>query len=929
VTFLFTDIEGSSRLWEEHPEGMGLAVARHDQILVDSIAQHAGTVVKTRGEGDSAFAVFARASDALGAALELQQALGAESWPAGVALRVRAAVHTGEAELRDGDYFGGAVNRAARLRAIANGGQTLISEVTAGLTGGHLPGSASLEDRGSHRLRDLSYPERVYELVHPGLPGDHGPLRSVDAFPNNLPIQLTSFVGRAEDLAGVAGALREARLVTLTGVGGVGKTRLAVQCAAGLLPDFREGVWLCELQAAADPEAMIEVIATALSVQPQAGLGLGARLRRVLAAKEVLMVLDNCEHVLDAVSDFVEHVLGHCPAVWILATSREPLGVSGEHVLRVRSLPAPAAGSDVPAAISADAVRLFAERASAVDSDFRVDPVGLGAVVEICRRLDGIPLAIELAASQVATLSPAEIAGLLDERFRLLTGGRRTAVERHRTLRATVDWSYSLLSRTEQHVFDRLGVFAGSFDTAAAVAVAGVDCPDDWAARQALAGLVHKSMINRVAAETPASRYQLLETLRAYARARLEERGEADEARRRHARHYALRAEQCFQAIETGIGLELALASMALDADEMRAAISWSLDSPRPDDAELALQIVAPFAYTSPKHRRAAGVVASAARLLERTEGSNPKLRAGLLTGLAQDAAWIEGDIARSGVLAGQALMVLDDLSGDDAPTSTSRMALMCLTTLGMAALARGDLDAARQISAQQRRISNNDHQLSVAEMFASRVEMAAGDAGAARANAQAALTLARRCQYPLRITQALGLLARVTLRNDPPSARAAHAEMVEVERAHPYLERVGGTDIGGALLSAELTLAERRPGQALPALREAAVHASEQNLLFAIRAALVLAQALSDLDRSDPAATLVGFATQSRYSWSLPLTLWPDDQAEFQLSQSQLRRQMGDGAYNTAIAKGAALSLDEIGAFMVAAIDEVIGQSV
>jgi hypothetical protein len=256
-------------------------------------------------------------------------------------------------------------------------------------------------------------------------------------------------------------------------------------------------------------------------------------------------------------------------------------------------------------------------------------------------------------------------------------------------------------------------------------------------------------------------------------------------------------------------------------------------------------------------------------------------------------------------------------------------MALMCVSTLGMAALARGDLDAARQISAQQRGVSNNDHQLSIAEMFASRVEMAAGDAGAARAHAQAALTLARRCQYPLRITQALDLLARVTLRNDPPSARAAHAEMVEVERAHPYLERVGGTHIGGVLTSAQLTLAEHRPGEALPALREAAAHASEENLLFAIRAALVLAQALSDLDRSDPAATLVGFATQSRYSWSLPLTLWPDDQAEFQLSQSQLRTHMGDGAYNTAIAKGAALSLDETGAFMVAAIDDVIGQSI
>jgi predicted ATPase/class 3 adenylate cyclase len=930
VTFLFTDIEGSSRLWEEHPEPMGVAIARHDQILVDAIARHAGTVVKARGEGDSVFAVFARATDAITAALALQEGLAAESWPAGVVLRVRAAVHTGEAELRQGDYFGGTVNRAARLRAIAHGGQTLVSEVTAGLARGHLPAGASLEDRGSHRLRDLAYPERVYELVGPGWAGDDRPLRSVDAFPHNLPIQLTSFVGRAADLAGVADALGQSRLVTLTGVGGVGKTRLAVQGAAGVLADFAEGVWLCELAAAGDPEAMIEVIAAALSVQPQAGLGLAARVRQVLAAKAVLLVLDNCEHVLDAVGDFVADVLGHCPAIRILATSREPLGVSGEQVLRVRSLPAPAAGSDTEEAMRADAVRLFVERASAADRDFRLDPAVLAAVVEICRRLDGIPLAIELAASQVATLSPAEIADLLDERFRLLTGGRRTAVERHRTLRATVDWSYSLLSPTEQHLFDRLGVFAGSFDTAAAVAVAGGDSTDDWAARQALAGLVQKSMINRVAADAPASRYQLLETLRAYARGRLDERGEADQARRSHARHYAQRAEQMFQAIEAGIGSELepTMAAMALDTDDLRAAIAWSLDSPRPDDADLALRIVAPFAAANPNLRRAAGVVASAARLFERTEGSSPTLRARLLVGLALDAAFIDGDIARAGALASQALVVLDDLPGDETATSTSPTAFGCLITLGMAALARGDFDDARRTLAQQRRLSNHDHQLSLAEALASRVETAAGDAGTARAHVQNALTLARRSQLPLRIAQALDLLARATMRSDPSTARAAHAEMVELVRAHPYLE-VAGQHTRAVLTSAELTLAEHRPGEALPALREAAVHAREQDLFFGIRAALVLARAFSDLDRSDPAATLVGFATQSRYSWSLPVTMGPDEPAELLLVQSQLRTQMGDGAYHTALAKGAALPLDEIGAFMVAAIDDVTGPGI
>jgi predicted ATPase/class 3 adenylate cyclase len=918
VTFLLTDIEGSSRLWEEHPDEMEAALARHDQIVVYSVSHHSGRVVKTKGEGDSSFAVFGRASDALGAALEMQRALGAESWPAGVFVRVRTAVHTGEAELREGDYFGEAVNRCARLRAIANGGQTLVSEVTAGITRGHLPAGASLEDRGSHRLRDLAYPERAYELVHPGVPGDQRPLRSVDAFPNNLPIQLTSFVGRAEDLAGVAKALGQGRLVTLTGVGGVGKTRLAVQCAAGLLPDFNEGVWLCELQAAADHEAMIQLVATALSVQSRTGAKLEHQIRQVLAAKEVLVILDNCEHLLDAAGVFAEDVLAHCPSVRILATSREPLDVSGEQVLRVRSLPAPDAGSDLQEAITADAVRLFVERASAVEADFRLDPLCLAAVVEICQRLDGIPLAIELAASQVATLSPGEIAGLLDERFRLLTGGRRTAVERHRTLRATVDWSYSLLTRTEQHVFDRLGVFTASFDGAAAVAVATRDGLDDWAVREAVASLVHKSMINRMAAETAVSRYQLLETLRAYGRARLEERGEADETRRCHARHYALQAEQRVEAMVSGVGINPTIVGTALDIDDIRAAISWALDSPQPDDVELALRIVACFGGAPPAQRLAAGIVASSARLLERTEGSSRQLRARVLNGMASDAALIDGDIERASALARQALMLAGHLTGDD---PVPHLPWMWLT---MAAVARGDFEDARQTVAQLRGHTNTDHHLAFAEMFAARVEGAAGDPSAARAHAEAALKRARRSEFPVRIAQALDLVARVTLRFDRAAANVAYNEMVDVERDHPYLERGEGQHTLRLLTSAQLNLAEHQPARALPALREAAAHSTKQGLPVAFRAAFVLAAALADLDRADPAAALAGFVTESRYRWYLPWTIWPDDLADFHLRQSRLRAQMGDAPYNTAIGRGAAMLLDDIGAFMVAVIDDM-----
>ena len=541
LTFLFTDLEGSTRLWEEHPEAMHEALARHDEILRVAIGEHGGYIVKPTGDG--VHAAFGTAEDALAAAIAGQRAVADEAWGATGALRVRMGLHTGAAEARDGDYYGSSVNRAARVMSVAHGGQVVLSHATEEVVCDSLVGGVELVDLGEHRLRDLARAERLFQLCAPGLATEFPPLRSLDAFPGNLPLQLTSFVGRDAELSAIAKALDDWRLVTLTGVGGVGKTRVALQLAAQVLPEHPDGAWLCELVPATDRDALERLVGATLRVLPQPGLALVNAICDFLRSKRVLLLFDNCEHLLDEVGRFAETLLHECPKVRILATSREALGVPGERILGLRSLALPDPSATVASIATTEASRLFVERAGAARADFALDDLNAGAVAEICRRLDGIPLAIELAAARVVALRPMEIAALLDERFRLLAGGVRTGVERHRTLRATVEWSYSLLAPTERTVFDRLGVFSGSFDARAALSVVATEGLDEWDARETLSSLVAKSVVVDDEAPDGTTRYRLLETLRQYALERLGERGDVDGCRRRHAAHYVAFAE--------------------------------------------------------------------------------------------------------------------------------------------------------------------------------------------------------------------------------------------------------------------------------------------------------------------------------------------------------------------------------------------------
>jgi predicted ATPase/class 3 adenylate cyclase len=591
VTFLFTDLEASTRLWEEHPEAMRSALARHDEILRDAVESNRGHVVKATGDG--LHAVFSVAGDAVAAAVDGQLGLDAEPWAAGPALRVRIGVHTGAAEERGGDYYGPAVNRAARVAAAGHGGQIIVSHATEELVRDVLPAKVGVVDLGEHRLRDLSRPERIFQLTHQELTADFPPLRSLDRYRTNLATQPNVFVGRDEELAHVDEALRESLLVTLTGVGGVGKTRLALQAAAESLPGFADGAWVVELGSTANANEVDEAAASALGLTATPGQSVRSALLEYLRDRYLLLVLDNCEHLVGPVADLVEAVNATCPHVHVLATSREGLAIAGERLLAVPPL-ALAVGETLDEVAAADAVRLFVERASGVSESFRLDESNASVIAGLARRLDGIPLALELAAARVRAMAPADILGHLDQRFRLLTGGRRTALSRQQTLRGAVDWSYDLLEEEARVLFRRLGVFVGGFDLAAAEHVGGgapiaaLDVADQ------IQRLVERSLVQADTSRAPA-RYRLLETLRDYAVDRLNEASELDDVARRHADYFVSFAQRAGAGLR---GPDEVRWSDQLDEelDNVRAAVSWLVGVGDVDAAMEAVMALAEFA---------------------------------------------------------------------------------------------------------------------------------------------------------------------------------------------------------------------------------------------------------------------------------------------------------------------------------------------
>ncbi len=546
-TFLFTDVEGSTRRWAADPEGMPGILAAHDRVLKTAVEDRGGSVFKHSGDGICA--VFASAGEAVTAAVEGQRKLE---------LPVRIAVHTGEAIHRDDDFFGIALSRCARLMEVAHGGQVLLSASSALLTE-RLGAEIELRDLGEHRLRDLGDPEHIFQVVAPGLAHEFPRLGSLDAVRHNLPVLRSSFVGREIELIELCERLIRGQLVTLTGIGGSGKTRLALEAAARMVEQFPQGVFFVDLAVLADPDLVGQSVANALDLHLVDTSS--ERLAGYLDRRRVLIVLDNCEHLLDACAELAEALLGRCRDLHLLATSREALGVDGEEVFRVPSL-----------SVETDAVQLFTDRARAAGGHLDLDSASEEVVGEICRRLDGIPLPIELAAARTTHLAPSQILERLSDRFRLLTGGRRR-VQRQQTLSAVIDWSHDLLSDGEQRLFRRLAVFRGSFSLHAVEEICDPDAVD------LLGSLVEKSLVNIDRADA-ARRYRLLETVRLYAEDRLLASGDAEGLRCAH-RDWLLGWLESFP-----VGHLLGLSTgdrLVLEADNLAAGLDWSLEQNRLD----------------------------------------------------------------------------------------------------------------------------------------------------------------------------------------------------------------------------------------------------------------------------------------------------------------------------------------------------------
>jgi predicted ATPase/class 3 adenylate cyclase len=689
VTFLFTDIEGSTRLWESNTQAMQEALARHDELLRTAIEERGGYVFKT--VGDAFCAAFGTATDATEAALAAQRALLEEGWAEEVgAIKVRMALHSGAAEERDGDYFGPPVNRVARLLSAGHGGQVLLSNAAQELTRDDLPEGATLRDLGERRLKDLFRPERVFQLNSPELPTSFPPLKTLDARTNNLPAQPTPLVGRERELGEARDLLRgeRVRLLTLTGTGGIGKTRLGLQVAAELLDEFEDGVFFVELAPITDPALVASAIAEVLGVVEAGDQPLEESLKDYLSSKELLLVSDNFEQVLGA-APLVGDLLSECPKLKVLATSRSVLRVYGEQEYPVPPLELPCPGRLPPIdrLSQYEAVRLFIERAKAAKPDFSVTDANAPAVAEICARLDGLPLAIELAAARIKLLTPSAMLERLGSRLKLLRGGARDLPERQRTLRGTIEWSHALLEEGERVLFARLAVFAGGRTLAAIEAICDAEGDLPMDALEGISSLLDKSLLRQQEGPEGEPRFVMLETIHEYAREMLQASGEAEEVRRLHAEYFLALAEEAEPEL-SGADQLAYLERLEAEHDNFRAALTWSLER-APETALRMAAALARFWEKRSYFSEGSSWLEAAVRLSESVEAAtaDSATRAKLLSE-AGTFAFFRTDFDHAIVLHGEALEFYRQV-GDDSGVA---FALMCL---GAQHMEKGDHERA------------------------------------------------------------------------------------------------------------------------------------------------------------------------------------------------------------------------------------------
>jgi predicted ATPase/class 3 adenylate cyclase len=909
VTFLFTDLEGSTRLWERHRVAMRPALERHDTLLRSAVEAFQGVVVKTTGDG--LHAVFTSARRALEAALAAQRALAAEPWEIPGGLRVRMGLHTGDAIAEHGDYYGPATNRAARVMATAHGGQIVVSHATEEILRDSLPDDVALLDLGEHRLPDLAHPERIFQVVAEGLMREFPPLRTLDSVPGNLPSQLTSLVDRQVDREAIADALLASRLVTITGVGGVGKSRLAIQVALDVCARFPDGAWVCDLAAAHDTESVAQIVAATVGVVARPTSTTIESIIDALRMQELVLVLDNCEHVLEAAGRLAADLLRECPEVRILATSREALGIAGEQVWPLAALELPSADAPLEQLAQSASVQLFAERARAVQPGFVVDSSNASAVAEICRRLDGIPLALELAAARVTVMTPADIASRLDHRFQLLTSGQRSAAERHQTLRSAIEWSYEMLDPRERTLFEQLAAFPASFDADAAIAVGAHDELEVWDVIDASAGLVAKSMLTTDDA-SGTTRYQMLETLRTFARDRLTASGEKDAAFRRHAEHYVQLAEAADAGLE-GPDEVLWRNRIRLEFENFRAAFIRSIQLGGDDDLRRALRIVAALAFEA-MDDRGLRVGVWAEHLLPYVHLAPPEVRVSVLAAAASGAQG-RHDLERMHELTEAAL-------GEGVPANSRGAVWAYIARAAYEAITHDFAAAVRVIDDADAALSaagEAPRNLAFLHAAGANYPNLKGDAAAARDEAARALELARRARNPTALVSAQFARAVTLATEDPDAAAAALDECIELGRLG-----TGGGLLGFALARRSAIRAQAGEVSGARAdAREAVKMAHERGDRPMLSIALQCSAAvLHASGRAEAAAVLVGalgagIATGRRATSG---ALVADLNLEVAVEAS--RHALGDEEYRSAMARGAELSLDETVAYVLDVLD-------
>jgi predicted ATPase/class 3 adenylate cyclase len=900
ITFLLTDIEGSTELWEQNPESMPAALIRHDAIFDAAVDVHSGVHVRPRGEGDSRFAVFQDAVEAVAAAVEIQQNMASEAWGTPNPLRLRVGLHTGVADLRMGDYYGSAVNRCARLRGLGHGGQTLLSLTTKELVQDNLTAGVSFENMGYHTLKGLSRPENVFQLVIPGLPWEFPPLKSLENLPNNLPVQTTEFIGRVDEVEEIVENLcnRSIRLLTLTGPGGTGKTRLSQEAATEMLEYFPDGVFFIPLAPISDPELVPTTIARTIGVREGGGLPPLENLKSYLKDKHLLMLLDNFEQVMDA-TVIVSELLATAPDLKLIITSRIALQIRGEQEFPVPPLDVPGTNVVFEEIASIECVQMFVALAQAANPRFEFSRENATSVAEICRRLDGLPLAIEIAAARSRMLSPQAMLKRLDESLKLLIGGPKDLPLRQQTLRGAIDWSYDLLEYADRTLFARLGIFVGGFTLEAAEAVCNPN--DHLDVFTIIETLLNNSLLKVASPNDDEPRFELLQTIREYALEKLIAMGELEEIRQRHAEYFKQKSDEIMWQLYSVKSVEF-LKVLEVEQDNFRAALNWSLELP--DRIGVGIQIAYGIFWFWYRYGHFHEGREWCERLLVQTDemGHHP-LRAMVLATAGMMAMW-EGDL---NVAVGYALESLDIWRALEEPEGLG----LSLMTTGIVLLNQGQDDRARPYLEESVEVFKEIGAIwleGTALVHLGNVALGQGDIDAALSYLEKGETIARHVGDPWQIAFAVnnkGEVARVLGEYDK-----AHRYYVETEQLYQQADAIGDQ----ARLIHTLAYIAQHEGDLVVA--EAKFRESLESFL----------ELGNKRGIAECLVGLAGLATERKeLEWAVPLLAasealltsfgaawWPADRVEFERSLESTRTALEPAEFEELWNQGEAFSLEE-----------------